>query len=96
MPQAGTHRLVNLCPETPDRAGRFSRHTEGDSAPSIYADGEAGVRTPLALVTSCACGFSAAPLPTVAADRPQAGGGRAGYVVRRLDRLGAYVADYVI
>jgi hypothetical protein len=44
--QAGSYRLVNLCPETPDRAGRFGRHTERDSASSIYADGKAGVKTP--------------------------------------------------
>ena len=56
-------RLANLCPETPDRSARFSRHTERDSASSIYADGEAGVKTLPALVTSCAGRISAALRP---------------------------------
>ena len=49
MPQAGENRLMNLYPETPDRSGRFSRHTERDSADSISASGEAAAKAVRAL-----------------------------------------------
>jgi hypothetical protein len=44
---------MNLNPETPDRSGRFSRHTERDSADPIYAYGEADVKAVQALVEYC-------------------------------------------
>src|SRR5689334_18337355 len=72
MPQAGACRLMNLNPETPDRSGRFSRHTERDSATQSTRTGRLVLRRARRL-SHPALGRSFPDMPAIPARPPLIG-----------------------